>query len=131
MNLHGIVSGAIGTINPFIAATVKVSTGSVTNPDGSRTPAYDTITIQAQVQALQYTDIVQLDGLNIQGVRRKIYLTGDVEGLIRVNKKGGDIIVLPPDAAYTAGSQWLVAMVLEHWPDWVCVAVVLQNDPDA
>ncbi len=121
MNLHGIVSGAISAINPFVFATVQVSTGYTTNQDGSRVPTYSTIVVSAQVQALQYNDIVQLDGLNIQGVRRKIYLTGDIESLIRISNKGGDILTMPD------GTVWKVVLVFEHWDSWVAVAVTLQD----
>lgn len=121
MNLHGIVAGAIGAINPFISVTVKLSVGYSTNPDGSRTPTYNNTTLDAQVQALTYTDLVQLDGLGIQGVRRAVYLYGDVEGIERVNSKGGDLLIMPD------GTVWLVVVVLEHWPDWCKVAVTLQD----
>jgi len=126
MNLHGIVAPFIGTINPNVTATVKRSTGSTTNPDGSRVPTYDTFAIVAQVQALTYTDIVQLDSLNIQGVRRAIYLTGNVMALVRVDRRGGDLIVFP-DGTLPEGNTWLAAMVLEQWPDWVKVAITLQD----
>ena len=121
MDLHGIVAGAIGTVNPFVSVTVKLSTGYTEDSEGKQIPTYNTITVDAQVQALTYTDIVQLDGLNIMGVRRAIYLRGDVEGIVRVDSKGGDLIVMPD------GSTWLVAMVLEHWPDWVKCACTLQD----
>lgn len=74
------------------------------------------------MQALQYNDIIQLDALNIQGERRKIYINGEVDGLVRADKKGGDLITTPD------GKVWKVAISLEQWPDWCCVAVTLQDD---
>lgn len=126
MNLHGIVSGAIEAINPFVSATVKRSTGYTTDSDGSRTPTYTTFGIMAQVQALTYSDITQLDGLNIQGVRRAIYLTGNIMGLVRADQRGGDLIIFP-DGTLPEGDTWLAAHVLEAWPDWVKVAITLQD----
>lgn len=123
MNLHEIVKGAIGAINPHQPATVEISTGYTTNDDGTRVPTYSTITVDLQIQALQFTDITQLNGLGIQGVRRKLYLTGDIAGMIRVDNKGGDIVTMQD------GTKWLVAVVLEHWPDWVSVAVTQQVEP--
>lgn len=125
MNLHQIVAGAVSAVNPQMPLTVLVSTGSVTYSDGSRAPAYaPPVTVYGDVQALQYTDIIQLDALNIQGQRRKIYINGEVDGLIRAGKKGGDLVITPN------GEVWLVALVLEYWPDWCSFAVTLQ-DQDA
>ena len=126
MNLHGIVSGAIGTINPFVSATVKRSSGYSLAPGGIQTPAYTTFSISCQVQALSYTDITQLDGLSIQGVRRKIYLTGNVEGIVRAKQRGGDLIIFP-DGTLPEGNTWLAALALESWPDWVSIAITLQD----
>ena len=78
-------------------------------------------TVMAQIQALSYNDIIQADNLNIQGVRRKMYIQGEVDGLVRPNNKGGDLVLLPD------GSTWLVAMVDEHWPDWTAAIITLQN----
>ena len=125
MNLHGIVSGAIQVVNPDILADVMVSTGQTTNPDGSRTPAFQTTTgVPVQVQALTGQDIRQIEGLNLQGELRAIYVNGDIEGLVRAKKKGGDLIVI-----YSGPSTgtWLVSQVLETWPDWTKFACVLQN----
>jgi hypothetical protein len=122
MNLHHIASHAISAVNEFVTAAIQVSTGYTTAGDGSRTPTYaPAVLVPVQIQALQYNDILQLNGLNIQGTRRAMYINGDYEGLVRSFQKGGDIIFLPD------GTVWLVAIVLEHWPDWVKIAVTLQK----
>lgn len=126
MNLHGIALPIIGAINPPVGALVKRSTGYTTNPDGSREPTYTTFPITAQVQALSYQDLQHLDGLNIQGVRRAIYLTGNVMAVVRVAQRGGDLIEFPP-GLLPEGNTWLAAYVLETWADWVKVAITLQN----
>jgi hypothetical protein len=123
MNLHGIVAPAISIVNPMVPLSIRISTGSTTAADGKRTPTYATpITVLGQIQALQYNDIMQLDGLNIEGMRRKIYIAGKVDGLVRADQKGGDLITTPD------GKVWLVALVLEYWPDWVSCAVTLQKN---
>lgn len=189
MNLHQVASGAIGTVNPFISLSIRVSTGSATEDDGSRTPSYaPAVTVSGQVQALTFRDIQQLDGLNLQGTRRAIYVNGRVEGLVRVQNSGGDLVTVPgaffqgsisgttlmvdkmtsgqlsvgdvvggsgvldsttisalgtgtggvgtyevdqdqeiAEEAMTSGAVWLVALVLEHWPDWTKLAVTLQD----
>jgi len=129
MDLHGIVSGVIGAVNPLVPIVIKRSAGSTTAPDGHRTPVYaPVITIMGQVQPLGYTDIITLDGLQIQGLRRKIYVSGDIEGIVRVDKTGGDLVTFP-DATVPAGTIWKAVLVLEKWPDWCSVAVTLQNSP--
>jgi len=131
MNLHGIAAGYVSSVNPMVPCVVRISTGSSPNADYSDTPSYAApVTIMGQVQSLTYRDLVQLEGLNLQGTRRAIYLLGDVEGLVRKDNKGGDLITMPN------GNVWLVAQVLEEWlhdagnpnePGWVKVAATLQN----
>lgn len=185
-----MVSGAISAVNPMVNGLVRVSTGASIAADGKRTPTYqDVPDVPMQVQALTYKDLVQLDGLNLNGTRKAIYIGRRVEGVVRPENRGGDLIYLPKasftasiaglvmdvtalasgqlavgDAisgtGVTAGTKvtsfgtgagglgtynisptqavdetdtmrahtvWLVAHVLEAWPDWCKVAVTLQN----
>ncbi len=89
-------------------------------------PAYAApVSVQVQMQSLTYQDLQQLDGVNIQGERRAMYLNGDWNGLVREDQKGGDLITLPN------GTIWLVAQVLENWCDlngWVKLCVTRQNN---
>ncbi len=79
----------------------------------------------AQVQPMSWGDLHMVEGLNLTGTRRKIYLSGSVDGVERVHRKGGDLITIP--AGVDAGV-WLVAQVLEQFPDWVSAACTLQNE---
>lgn len=127
MNLHKIVSTAIGSVNPFIMGTIQVSTGYTTLPNRSRAPSYAApFEASMQVQALTYSDLKQIDGLNLNGTRRAIYLNGKYDGVVRSELKGGDLITLTTGA--NAGT-WLVAQVLEQWPDWCKVVCTLQQNP--
>lgn len=190
LNLHGVASRAVSSVNPMVPLELRVSTGYVTAADGSREPGYatpgafvgsisgQTLTVTGQtsgaialgqelvgngvlpgsrvtalgtgtggvgtyevsrsqsvasgnfttrhvvlgqVQALQYRDIQMLEGLNIQGVERAIYVSGRVDGVIRPDNKGGDLIIMPD------GTVWLVSLVLEYWPTWCKFAVTRQN----
>lgn len=121
MNLHGIVSAAIGSVNPQKAMSVLISTGYTTAADGTQQPAYSPMQASGQVQELSGKDLMRLNGLNVQGVTQKAYLTGDFEGVFRVMGKGGDLIKF-------GGQTYLVSAVLERWPDWVCVALTVQMD---
>jgi hypothetical protein len=125
MNLSGIVGGYVAAINPWVTATIQQSQGYTTNPDGSRTPAYAApVTVEVQMQAMTYKDLMQIDGLNINGEKRAMYINGTWEGVARPDGRGGDLITLPDN------SVWLVAQVLENWgyqDGWTKVAVVKQN----
>jgi hypothetical protein len=122
MNLHGIVSGVIGAVNPLIPLTIKVSTGYDVQPGGIQVPTYDILSdVWGQMQALSYTDLMKLDALNLSGERRKFYLSGRFDSLVRPDRKGGDLVITPDNKV------WLIAIVLEYWPDWCCFAATLQN----
>lgn len=127
MNLHGLAAGAIGAVNPFVPSAIKVSTGYTTDAAGTRTPTFSTVPGIAQVQALGFMDLKQIDGLNLNGTRRKIYFYGQFQGTNRPAQKGGDIVTLTdgPNAG-----DWLVAMVTEQWPDW-CSLIATQQKPGA
>jgi hypothetical protein len=122
MNLHNIVSGAIGSVNPFIPVVIKHSTGYTTSADGPQIPSYTVINTQAQIQALSGSDIMRLNNLNVQGVTCKAYLNGNTEGLFRVLGKGGDLISF-------GGQTYLVTQVMERWPDWCSLALTMQVTP--
>ncbi len=120
MNLHGIAGPIIAAVNPMIQGTLTASTGYTTSADGSQVPSYAApVTAPMQVQALTYKDLQQIDGLNIQGEARAIYLYGDWNGVLRPDSKGGDLISFN-------GQQWLVKQTLETWPDWCKVVAVRQ-----
>lgn len=128
MNLHGIAGPIIAAVNPTISADFQRSTGSTTLASGKQVPTYaDAVCVPAQVQALTYRDLLQLEGLNIEGSRVAIYLYGEANNVVRVTQKGGDLITIRSGANRGV---YLTAQVLEQWPDWCKVAATLQNqDP--
>lgn len=128
MNLHQIVRGAIGTVNPDVLGRVYVSKGQTTGASGKRVPAYDRFDdVPMQVQPLSMQDVgrlQQMDGLNIEGVMRAIYVNGAPKGVDRVEMKGGDIV-------YVLGHFWLTVAVLEPWDTagWTKLGVAKQVKP--
>ena len=123
MNLHAVVGPAIGVINPLIQVSIQISAGYSTDASGRRVPAYNPpFVATAQVQSLQYNDIMITDGLNLQGVRKKIFLSGRIDGLIRSENKGGDLITFPDSVV------WKVAVITDEWPDWTGAILTLQGD---
>lgn len=133
MNLHAIAGPVVAAINPTILCQVQFSNGSTTGADGTEVPAYSApVTMTAQVQAFAQRDLRQVEGLNLQGTYRAIYLYGDVEGVVRVTAQGGDLITFPgPVAGFAPGSVWLTAYADETWADvgtgWCRVIAVLQD----
>lgn len=120
MDLRGLANGVTATVNPNRTVTVRRSTGYTIGAGRKQVPAYaDPVTGPAQIQALDANDIKQLDGLNIQGTVRAIYLRGVLAGVVRPDGTGGDIVQID-------GQEWLVVKVLEGWPTWTKAAIVLQ-----
>lgn len=112
-------------------ATIRRSTGYDIAPDGTQVPGYvDVPGIAVQVQALSFSDIHQLDGLNIQGTRRAVYLNGAAMGVVRNLQVGGDLFIFP-EGTMPEGTVWLVAHVLEQWgpgAEWCKCAITLQTE---
>lgn len=125
MNLNAIVGPVIAAVNPWVTAELSPSQGYGTSPDGSRVPVYGTpVPMSVQMQPMGYKDLMQVDGLNINGEKRALYINGDWQAIVRSSQEGGDLAVMPD------GSVWLVVMQLENWHTtggWVKVAVVKQN----
>lgn len=132
LNLHAAVRGAITSVNPDRAIIWRQSTGATSNAAYKRTPTYAADqTVQAQIQALSGKDLQHPEMLNQQGVTRKVYLFGSVQGIVRPDAKGGDLLLFS-QVLGGAVQTWLVVAVLETWtpdvPGWCSVGVVLQAD---
>ena len=130
MNLQSITAGAVSAVNPMVPCQLQVSAGNTPNTDYSETPSYaPTVIVQGQIQSLGYRDLMAIEGLNLNGTKKAIYIKGNVEGVVRPNSKGGDLLTFPD------GSVWLTVQVLEAWgmnrndtgEQWCKVACVLQN----
>lgn len=126
MNLQGFTAGVISAVSPAQPANLLLSTGpGPTQPDGTKQPTYaPVIFVSAQIQPMSTNDLRKLDGLNLQNVNSKIYITGMLRGIQRVNQLGGDLVIFPD------GTTYLIRAVLEDWfmDGWTSVAVVQQND---
>jgi hypothetical protein len=123
MDLHGLVSGAIGTVNPPVCAKYYCARPPVTAADGSRVPTYaPPCQVTIQKQELSYKDLQHIDGLNLQGILCVAYLRGQVYAVTRGISSGGDKFVI-------GGQTWLVVAIPEQWPDWAKVILNLQVNP--
>ena len=122
MDLRGLANGVSSTVNPNQTVRVLRSTGYTIGAGRKQVPSYAApVEGPGQVQALDGKDLQQLDGLNIQGTIRAIYLRGALAGVIRPDGTGGDLVETAD------GQTWLVVKVLESWPTWTKAAIVLQG----
>ena len=131
MNLRATVNTVTRAINPNFTATLFISTGNTT-VNFVQTPTYTQSTVQAQVQPMTTGDIRMLEGLDIQGAEKAIYLNGAALAISRIKKLGGDLIVFA-NGTLPEGNTWLILANLEQWggSTWCKVACRLQDDiPD-
>lgn len=80
--------------------------------------------VLAQIQPLSGQDLRQIDGLNLQGDKKAIYISGDLSGIVRLTAKGGDLVTLPDS------SVWLINNQAEPWSStagWTKGIMTLQN----
>lgn len=131
MDIRGIANSVSSQVNPNIPVTVSASNGYDINPDTlAQVPKYTVVgPAPAQVQALDNSELKQIEGLNIQGSIRGIYLRGILAGVIRPDSKGGDLVVIaasPYTPAALVGT-WLVVKMLETWPLWSKAVIVYQG----
>jgi len=80
--------------------------------------------LPVQLQPMTFRDLAQTEGINTGGQKQGLYVNGDLNGIVRVELKGGDLVVLPN------GETWLVVQQLEGFnmtAGWSKCAVVLQN----
>jgi hypothetical protein len=121
MELRGLVNGVTSTVNPNQIVAVRRSTGYTIGAGQRQIPSYaPDVTGPAQIQALTGSDLRHLDGLNIQGTLKAIYLRGKLAGVVQPKQKGGDLIII-------CGEVWLVVQVLENWPTWTKAAIQYQG----
>lgn len=120
MNLHKIANNAIRRVNPNIQAVLKKYAGETIGPGRKPAPYYlpdQNVTIQ--LQPISRGDMQHVDGLNIQGLAKVIYVNGNYFSVQREMEQGGDIFVIN-------GEQWLVVEPVELWDSWCRLIVVLQ-----
>lgn len=120
MNMHGIVSNAIGAINPFINAVLRENTGFTIALDGSRGPTFNDYVAQIQVQAQTEDQLALSANQGYQGILRSVYLNGNWTGIVKSDQTGNDEL-------YFNGYRWMIYHVIEIWPDWCHVLVAQQT----
>ncbi len=125
INVRGMANASTQVVNSNLTISLQRSTGYTTAPNGTQVPTFTTLSGEAQIQALGPEDLKYMNSLNIQGVKRKVYLYGNWMGVVRTDAKGGDVLTFPQVPGDTA-QQWKAVTVFETWPTWSSIGVVLQ-----
>lgn len=120
LDMHGIVRGAITSVNDDVPATWYSSTG-YTNAQGILTPTYATTGITAQVQAKDHSGLIHDRALNYATDITTVYAFGNLSDLERPSGKGNDILNFN-------NQWWAITRVNEWWPTWCSVEVTRQVD---
>ena len=116
MNLHGLVRGAINSVNADRPALYLASTGATSNADYSQTPGYAApVNVRVQIHPLGKQELMLIEKLNLQGVFRKVYMYGNTQGVVRVLAQGGDLLQFAPFAGQAVQNWKVVGPVDGPW----------------
>lgn len=128
MDLRSLSNNVSNAINANMIVSVQTSTGYTIGAGLKQVPSYAApVSGPAQLQALDGSELKQIDNLNLQGVLRAIYLRGALSGIIRPSSKGGDLVTIAAPAPVQFRGIWLVVKVFETWPLWTKCAICLQE----
>jgi hypothetical protein len=132
MNLHGIVRGAINSVNADRPALYLKSLGATVNADFSQSPSYAAgVPVRIQIQPLDKEGLRHVEKLNMTGVFRTVYMFGNTQGVVRVQAKGGDLLQFAPFQGEVVQT-WKVVEPDGPWNveqgGWTKIIVVLQTD---
>ncbi len=126
MNVFGMASSITSIVNARINANLKQSNGYIIDPTTKRQiPQYLNSPGFIELQALDGSDLKQLDNIAQQGTMQAAYLYGTIAGIVRPDSKGGDVLEFN-------GESWLVTKVIESWDRggngaWTKVAITYQG----
>ena len=82
MNLRLIANAATQRVNPNTTIALLQSTGYTTDINGKRTATNQVVMLgSCNIQALTTGDLRHVEGLNIQGNHRSVYIYGKIAGL--------------------------------------------------
>lgn len=124
MNLHAIVSGAIGSVNHHEMVTLY-RCKDIQNTAGLVSVEYEKENIIAQVQAPDASDLKLFNNLADARHVRKFYINAPASTINRFKETAGDIFERPD------GSFWLIDIVRDDFsPEgWLCCLATLQHEP--
>ena len=122
MNLRAIANGMTSSVNPNMAAVLKVSDGYDVDDYGAQVPKYTEQHIMIQTQSMSTADLERLNYVSQQGQFLYAYANGSISALRRSLGKGSEMMVFKPYGE-DVDAEWMVKQVVESYPDWVKVVL--------
>lgn len=124
MNLHDVVAGAIGSVNPHETVTIWRCTG-VNTVKGVVTPVYAPLTRRAQIQQPSPSDLQQNERVARAEHSLKAWINVPADTINRNAQTAGDIIQRDD------GTYWLIVAIREAFEraGWLSVLCVEQLEP--
>lgn len=124
LNMHGIVRGAIQTVNEDTPGVVYVSTGNA-NARGILTPTFTPVAARLQIQAQKHDPIRHANNVAYSNSYITVYAYGDFSDIERPTGSGGDVVNFRDQS--TGASRWYyISQTLEWWPGWCSFECVRQ-----
>lgn len=128
IDVYDLANSAVQEINPDGPALFYASDGYEIGTGRRQVPKYKPAqSVLIQEQGVSARALAHLHSLNIQGVLRSVHIRANAQGVVRVNRRGGDLLYFPELPGGTP-YVWKVVQVLETWPTWARVIVNLQTD---
>jgi hypothetical protein len=124
MNLHDVVAGAIGSVNPHETVTIWRCTG-VNVTKGVVSPVYAPLTRRAQIQQPSPSDLQQNERVARAQHSLKAWINVPADTVNRNAQTAEDII------GRDDGSYWLIVGIREAYEraGWISVLAVEQLEP--
>jgi len=119
MNLHEIASTAISAINPSISAVLKKSDGYTIDANGTQQPTYIDYNVKIRSHATSESDLRHIESLNLSGILRRVYISGQLHNINRLESSGGDLLIFDEKT-------WLIVHIIEQWGKWCSAIIQLQ-----
>ena len=122
MDVFNLSNSAISTVYDNTIVSIYRSIGFTIGGGQKQIPLYDAaVDYYAQLQYAEQSELEHIDGLNIQGLYKKLLVGSTISGSVRPRIAGGDLVVINNE-------KWLVVTIEEAWVGWSKAIIVLQND---
>jgi hypothetical protein len=95
LNLRQIVNPITNTVNSNIIVSLQTSAGYIIGSGQRQQALYNPpITGIGQMQALDGSDLRQIEDMNLQGTLKALYMYGNLAAVMRTDSKGGDLVTI-------------------------------------
>lgn len=120
MDIRNIANTLSSFVNPNTEVTIRASNGYTVGTGAKQIPQYlPDVLGTAQLQAADEEFLKKESGLNLEAVYKFLYISGQIYGAVRLNDKGGDLVIINAEI-------WLTVKIIERWPLWCKILLCLQ-----